>query len=87
MNRLGRPYTKLNNSVKDKYCLYYIYIYKIYKNYNKLMNKTKKKSRLIDIENKLIITSSWGGKIYEWVSGRYKLLIERKATRMCFTTW
>ena len=52
------------------------------------MKKTKKKkSRLIDIENKLIITSSWGGKIYEWVSGRYKLLIERKATRMCFTTW
>ena len=38
------------------------YFYVESKNYNKLVNKTKKRSRLTDINNKLVVTSGSGGR-------------------------
>ena len=59
------------------------------KNYNKLVNKTnKQRSRLTDIENKLVVTS-WERKV-EGNAGlgmkRHKLLGIKQATRVYHTT-
>ena len=51
--------------------------------YNKLVNITKKRSGLTDIENKSVVTSrerEWGGAIQEEGIRRYKLLGIKQAT-------
>ena len=58
--------------------------------YNKLVNIKKKKSRLTDIENKLVATSGErepGGATQEQGSKRYKILGIKYATRIFCTTW
>lgn len=51
-------------------------------------NEHNKRSRLIDLENKLVVNGGeeGGEAIQWWGSGRYKLLDVRQATRRFCTT-
>ena len=48
------PLSEISQTEKDKYVWYFFYVES--KKYNKLVNITKR-SRLTDIENKLLVTS------------------------------
>ena len=54
MELKGITFSEISPTEKDKYCMISPYVES--KKYNKLVNITKN-SRLIDIENKLVVTS------------------------------
>ena len=54
---LGGHYVKLNKSDRERQILYVIIYMWNLKKYNKLVNIQQERSRLTDIENKLVVTS------------------------------